>query len=401
MNIDREIFAIGSEVRTASFRKRLLRVLTATAIVLCAFTSCIYDSYDSDDAGTSTSVISLQMRVASTGSSTGYEKGSTYENWLDISDDWDYRIYFFTNDPLKNGNDTFVAQFTPEELTVVPGTDYTWYSMSGPVPYALSLLTDFKVMVLANWGRYNYPVMTSETTIDDVCAFGTYSHKTEFVLDETNLIPFYGITEYKDIDFTAHKVTDLPDPINMVRAMAKVEVVLQSDLTFGSVVLHRYNETGYCAPSGVYTQDDYTTYDLYYVDDEFDLHLYNDGKNDDDTSGRALEMQYTLNDDGYDTWYCYVPEYRNTTDDGTASASDYAYIQVNLAGYEEDLEAYRIYFRNYSGGTASAGADYDIGRNVIYRFYVTMKEQWLNVHVDKWEDSYWNDFTFNGEDDTD
>ena len=57
--------------------------------------------------------------------------------------------------------------------------------------------------------------------------------------------------------FTPGMLTHL-GTVHLLRAMAKVEVSCKtSGWTLEKVELLRYNATGYCAPSGVYSQDDY------------------------------------------------------------------------------------------------------------------------------------------------
>lgn len=48
----------------------------------------------------------------------------------------------------------------------------------------------------------------------------------------------------------------LPEPVTLLRAVAKVEVILKTDehfdLSFSEVKIHRYNKKGYCAPKDVF-----------------------------------------------------------------------------------------------------------------------------------------------------
>ncbi|MCD8209047.1 MAG: hypothetical protein LUD72_14005, partial [Bacteroidales bacterium] len=104
-----------------------------------------------------------------------------------------------------------------------------------------------------------------------------------------------------------------------------------------------------------------------------------------------------------DVWTIYLPEYANISATGTA-AEDYCYLQVNFDGNTDSTDT-RIYFANYSDGVAANNADYDIFRNCLYRFYVTVSIEdegedvnlTVRVHVDKWEACFDNEYTFDTE----
>lgn len=340
-----------------------------------------------------------------------YERGSKYENYIDINGG-DYKICFFTNyeatdDKADPAADTYITSFEPNGYFVTEGDDYYTYSVVGEVPTELLAYSNFKVVMLANWGSYG-DLEVGETTIDDICGetwsednHNHYTHLENFELGPGKLIPFYGVHDYEDITFEKGKAVTLPKPVTLLRAMAKVEVVLDVDkdktFSFEYVTLHRYNEEGYCAPEKVYSKDDYDhdyTWNSDFVDDVHLVNGYNDG------NGTPVEKELPFlqtkerSDEDEETWVAYAPEYDNTTE-----IDDYSYIEVKLKGYDK---TYKIYFANYDDdGKTTAYSDaetdfsdrYDIRRNYLYRFVVSVGND-IRVFVRKWDNTYENVFEF-------
>ncbi len=337
----------------------------------------------------------------------GYEAGIGYEDYINISGG-DYKIYFFSYEEGDTNGGTLIAEFTPDEVTSSSTSSATIYTIMGSVPAELRNVSSFRVVMLANWG--NYPDTTAgTTTIDDLCEGinTTFDAFKKFVIDADNLIPFYGVQEYSNISFTSGTTTTLGTPISLLRAVAKVEVILTSSVDddgnpnsnineFSNVSIVNYNSQGYCAPWRVYTAADYDTemknnpssgnWDKEWVDG---LHLVGD-TNDSGTKSQDFTHISGGTTETYDTWRIYLPEYNNMGD-------DYCYIQVYV-----DEDPYRIYFANYTndGTTTAYDADgnaddrCDVFRNNLYRFYVTLTEGGLVVTVDTWEDVFDNEWSF-------
>ncbi len=343
---------------------------------------------------------------SATGDPDGYEAGIEYENDIDFNGG-DYKIYFFTYESGDEKGGTLIAEFEPTDITPAVGADVTSYTLTGDVPDALSDVSDFRVVVLANWE--SYPSVTPGiTTIDDLCegTGTTYSASSKFTIDENNLIPFYGVQEYTDITFAAGTTTTLSTPVSLLRAVAKVEVILEStDITFSDVNINNYNSTGYCAPAGVYTADGYNTdYGIQPSDDEWpnvfvkELHLVN---NSNDT-GTKTQNFTKVTDATQETWRIYLPEYSNMS-------TDYSYITVTIDG-----EEYKIYFAEYTDGKTTAYSEeeetdmpdrYNIKRNNLYRFYVSklVDEEEVSIIIrvwaEKWEELFDNTYVFGDDED--
>ncbi len=372
--------------------------IKGTVLILAAMAalpSCIYDGYDEIPSIDDSIAVELSIRTNSVNSDVhSYEVGDDWENYIDIAGG-DYRIYFFTSDrddasaTSDSERNTLIAEFVPTDLMSVEGKHHTQYTLFGIVDDDMANYGNFKVVVLANWGHY--PTVTAgETTIDALVEGNNSTFLAQTCLsgiDADHLIPFFGIREYSGVTWRKGWMTVLTDNITLLRAVAKVEVVISEDSDidcFDSVSIVRYNESGYCAPARVYLRGDYD-HDYSWEDDFTDKPHLVGGRNRADLATSPFNRQANS---AFDTWNIYLPEYDN---DG----GDYSYIRVTIDGVEHE-----IYFANYLGGTTSSTADYDILRNCLYRFYVTatMEEKevrlTVRVHVDKWEACFDNDFTF-------
>ncbi len=383
--------------------KGYIRKMLAVGILPTLFlTGCMGDEDDSTqtDRLDGKAHLVLTFVTPSDGTSTrsaaedpdGYETGIGYENTVDINGG-DYRMYFFTYSSGDEKGGTLIAEFKPDEITSVSSSSTTTYTVKGDVPNELMDVGDFRVVMLANWGMWYPSVTAGTTTIDDLCEgeYTTFNAFKKFVIDEYNLIPFYGVQEYSNVLFTIGKSTTLTTPVSLLRAVAKVEVILTAASEvdeFSGVSIVNYNSQGYNAPAGVYTAADYDTEmknnpssDNWPDEWVKDLHLVG-GAN--DLGSKTQTFTQIIGAD-QDTWRIYLPEYNNM-------GTDYSYISVTIGG-----EEYNIYFAEYNDdGTTDNTDRYNIKRNNLYRFYVTY-EDYFRVYVNKWDEIYENDFNFDSD----
>ena len=197
-----------------------------------------------------------------------------------------------------------------------------------------------------------------------------------------NLIPFYGVNEYEDVPVQYGGTITLEESIPLLRAMAKVEVVLNKEdelnteeMSFSNVTLHGYNSKGYCAPrNGAYPQNGHI------------LHLVGN-KNEDNAIENTISFLQTQSDK--ETWIAYVPEYDNTSKGANA-----AYIELRFdIQTETDKKDFVIHFADDQ--TDIKKTSFDITRNHLYRFNVTIDPKGnLAVEVNDWENVFNNDFIF-------
>lgn len=380
--------------------------------LLCVFASCgkdtdMSDAPDVPSGGEMT--LDIGFKVPTRAAAERYEDGETNENYIDIANG-NYRIYFF------DGENKFIARFEPSGFITTEGSNYCQYNVLGKAPDALAEHSDFfKMVVLANWPQYDDANMkTEETTIADICnaAWAQYdcltdgkTNPTAIALNpfatnpsERKLMPFYGVHEYSNVTFKPGVATILDEPVTLLRAMAKVEVILETDdyfdLSFSSLKINRYNAKGYCAPKDVFKQSDYDHNGSYDDDYVQTLHLVGDA-NDANEKELSFRKVNRWDEDGkrYEKWTAYLPEYQNI-DAGDAYSSIKAKFNIQLA----DDTPHTIYFANYSGGKTdnSNGSRLNIERNNIYRFKVTCTGYnfKLLLTVSNWQGLYENNFEF-------
>lgn len=390
-------------------RKAIGYLITGTWMfcLLWTLASCSREAAENPDVPSGgEATLNIGFKIPTRAAAEGYEDGETDENYIDIAGG-NYRIYFFDT------NDKFIASFDPSGFITADGNDYRQYNVLGKAPDALVKHSSFKMVVLANWPEYpednaNTTLTAGRTTIANICdaSWAQYDCLTDG--NETNpasvaldpdagrLMPFYGVHAYSNVTFKPGVATILSEPVTLLRAMAKVEVILQtdddSDLSFSSLKINRYNATGYCAPKDVFHQDSYDHNGSWADDYTQNLHLVGD-QNDDkekELSFRCVQ-QWDENRKRYEKWTAYLPEYRNT-EAGDAYSSIKAKFNIQLA----DDDPYTIYFAEYDGGkTDNSDANrLNIERNNIYRFTVTVRDRRLVVNVQEWKYAYDNNYTF-------
>ena len=304
--------------------------------------------------------------VASRAITEGTETGTGLDNYIDIEGN-DFRILFF-----DAGDDTYLTTFTPTRIYRT-GDDELTYHVEGELEEAY---TEFKLVVLANWGKDNYreDLEQGKTKIGDICD-AVYSYKGDTDL----MIPMYGVHTYNDIEWRAGLLTELPDEVDLLRAMAKIEVKCSADgFKLNGVTLHRYNTTGYCAPTGIVC-DTQKEWDNPADEVEVCKHTVHIP----DGAQKGTELPFTPQGDSY---IAYVPEFENK------GAVDKSYISVSLVhenGASVFLDDSTIIFCEYNGGgTPVEGTDFDIVRNHWYTYDITQvndgKEVEFRICVIPW-----------------
>lgn len=329
-------------------------------------------------------MLQLQLTLPVNEASRATEEGTAYENYIDFKDPTKYRIYFFDN------NNKYIARFTPSDVVMSETNNYVLYSVEGEVPEALisaSKIVSFKVMILGNWDEYKDDELTNTTTIEDICSadWAIFDYSKDFELaPDKNLIPFYGIHEYKDVAFEYGEITRLEESVTLLRAMAKVEVILKTeDMSFSEVSIHGYNKQGYCAPSDVDSQEDYDQ-----DNEKLDLHLVNNGENDEDATSNTCSFLCVKEKAGEETWVAYLPEYKNV---GKVDLDAHIEVRFDIQT-DKDEKDFIIYF---SDDQSDMSKYFSIARNHLYRFNVTIDPKGnLAVKVNSWADIYENNFYF-------
>lgn len=371
--------------------------MAVEVFLACAVTSCIYDDVQKEQPAVTTDrallVFSIQLPMMRAGSGSGgkYEVGVGNENYIDITSDG-FRIYLFGAD------DKYITRFIPVSFASSDNGASGTYNVVGTVPAEFKNPNRFKVVVLANWPTYSDEALISgSSSIDDLCnaEWAQFNRLTDFELNPDNgaTIPFYGIHEYTDITFEKGKQTILQEPVALLRAMAKVEVVFDdASISLSSVVLRGSNSKGFCAPSGVYSQSDYDHNGDWNEDYVKTLHLPGDANEaGQENNVVSLYCKNKRKGSKKETWVCYVPEYRNT------GSGDYkSRLELMLDVQRDDDTPFIVYFADYDKeGKLQNDSYFDIHRNNLYRFTVTIDSQGaIKVIVEKWTNAFDNNFTF-------
>lgn len=395
------------------------------------------------DDGMPTLAISIGLEGATRADAGEFEPGSGYENYLDIAGN-DYRIYFF------DSNNTYLATFDPyvkpalnPEPDKINGVDTYYYNFVGHIPSNVGV--SFKLVVLANWGEYpsevkddayigGFHLEAGKTTIEQLTTHAnaqfqalTYPGEGDW-LSEDRLIPFYGVRgydlsnmdKYKDYIKDGKLVSDVfvnlqtsDQAIPLLRAMAKVEVILNNPLaSFSKVEMTKVNGKGFCAPyqKSDNWKFDYTDYFHNYTwDTDFvrGVHLThgateNKGGGTNDPNPQYLPFKKVSNygdkDDAGNSlpekWVAYVPEYQNIGVDSFTTINVELKKPENISDEEwEKIESDKkkniIYFATNGSkenndksnvqATKTEAGRFNIERNNIYRFTIT--EMTLNIEL--------------------
>lgn len=367
-------------------------------LLLCGLGSCIYDKDAEEPEPVATGrVLSLDVTIPSMQAGeagidgNGYETGVDFENYIDLSSGG-LRIYIF------DSVGRFVTRLVPlGDITAGKSGEKDTYTVTGVLPDDFPTTSTFKVAVLANWPVFNDDLTPGVSTVDDLCgaAWAQFDRLTDFHLSADNTIPFFGIREYVGVTVKPGETTMLEGDVSLLRAMAKVEIIIDSEVvSLSSAAIRGFNAKGYCAPAGVYSQADYDHGGQWSQDYVKTLHLPG-GANDAGQGATALPLYCKNRRDGSrrETWVCYVPEYRNTANaDGSANYKSHLELLFDYQG-KTDMPS-NVYFVDYSDGKPVDGSDFDIHRNNCYRFTVSVGLAGLIINVNKWENAYDNDFIF-------
>ena len=203
----------------------------------------------------------------------------------------------------------------------------------------------YKIMVFAN---------CNETTqnSNDITTVGTMTYDYTYTATNAPAIPMWGVTT-AELTLKPGERQTLDNDIDLLRAVAKVEVLLQDNtdtqgFSLTGVTISTANQQGYCLPAG-------------YADVQNTKEL--DREEGSPTSFHPIQSSATASNlaftnDGNDTYTLYLPEYDNGTNAATLS--------VTVADGDGQEETYPLEFKNYTTGEA-----YNIVRNHLYRYTIT------------------------------
>lgn len=290
---------------------------------------------------------------------TDTDAGVDFESFIDVEHK-NYRILFFDT------QNRYLTSFRPQDFSVGESeSGVQVYDLIGRIDKRLP--RDFKVVVLANWPAYPESLVEGKTTIEQVCTGdrSRYDYTPPFVCSGSTPIPMYGVRQYAGVEFRSQTITFL-GTIHLLRAMAKAEVVCKTKgWTLDKVVLYRYNRAGYCAPSGIYDEKDYSGSD--YVGA---VHVPDGAVEKDSLAFEKLK-------DG--RFVIYLPEHRNV--EAGAKRADAAEIKVFFE--ERADKEYTVEFKYYQNPPVGSalGDPFDVRRNNYYKFTVSKSEEFAEPRI--------------------
>lgn len=299
--------------------------------------------------------IAVGEQSASRAPSDGeYDPGAGYENYIDLLNG-NIKIALFDT------SDTYLGEITDFDIFQLETSD------SGK-RYHLACATDvdlssgkFKILVLANWPSY-----PEELSFDNV-----WKQQYEFGIGSMpspdNLIPLYGV-----------KLVSLPEikpdisvnigKIHLLRAVAKIEVIYDdpsASWTISKLQLSRSNRSGFCAPTGITSQDDYVqdSWGTDYIDRPFI------------PASTEVLSNVDFMPAGDNRYVLYVPEYDNHNADGTLRPdADRARLLID---FKESIYGER--YVNLRNDALPGAPVVDILRNNWYRINIKKVNEQTDV----------------------
>jgi hypothetical protein len=317
------------------------------------------------------------------------EAGIGYENYINTND---VHIFFFSQPSTSAWGDR-LFEFTPSAKYKTSDGVYTMDGELTSEQYDILKANNFnfRITVTANWGLQSDQFDTGNQGFfcwNDVNAYEfDYSNYTPSA--ETP-IPMYGVKTYSNVEFKKGKNTDLGN-IDMLRAMAKIEVVLEAsskDTKLSDVVLSSCLAKGQCSPTAMYDNT---------VQDPQTVNINIPGNNSAKANYNMFpdKLQNVAFKKVSDTNYLiYVPEDLNTGSYRTGSATE-SYITLKINGSD-----YKLRFMEYdteSGTPKDENANpYNIIRNHHYLYTIIWTNHLtLKYKVIPWNEETADDITFN------
>ena len=268
--------------------------------------------------------------------STSAVVGSEQENAIDLTSEDGLKVFVYST------NGTLLGEVTNKEVRKIDTNEYKFNGQLLIENLTTSAL-QCRLMVYAN-------CIESDDTFDF----------------DAEYIPMWGVKE-TTLQLAKGELTQLTEPIYLLRSMAKVEVKLDEsiaeDFNMTSVLVDKYNTTGYVEPS----------YQSLVDTENMDLEqVFNPN------TSIATDSLPFMQVEGEDAFYVYLPEYDNANP---------ATLSVVIDG-----KSYSIEFKNYVDGKAT-GENYNIVRNHIYQYTITSvtAESHVEVANVRYQSMPWND----------
>lgn len=297
----------------------------------------------------------LETRSRAEGDWTDNEQdgilGSEYENQIDFRTDNGLQVLVYSAD-----GKTYLGSVVNKDVVRLTKDKGRLYEFTGDLTIdkrniPADGVLDCRLMVFANC-----PAVAPATYADV-----TYNYPSTY-------IPMWGVQQCT-LTLVAGELTRVPETIDMLRAMAKVEVKLDDDFKatlkegLTDVSIDKPNPKGFVVPKGY---NDVINTGALFQQPVFRPYVLQNGE----TVGSSLQF---TNDKGI--YHIYLPEYQNVGEGATP-----AVMTVTIDGAK-----YELHFKDYASDTP-----FDVVRNHYYLYTITSisesVEFELNYQVEVWKD---------------
>ena len=380
-------------------------VILFMALMLLTQTSCVYDNDSAvpcDSEDTEALIISLNLTVPASSATTRSADDNHFlvpancdESYINIAEE-DYQILIF--DKYGDLTEGKLSEIECKQNGTSGGnTSYTLtarLSLSGNEDR--DKLSQFKVMVLANWksfersntdSGYEYPSFAgyslSGATKNIYKDGGNFNftfkeqpNNFSWVpsMGENKAIPMFGITGNLDLQYVMDmsRYGDGPSfSVPMLRALAKVEIIDEVGDKIASVSMAKANESGRFIPE----IDEETGTNTQWGDKDVQIETPSLPTD----PGNISKIEFVPGPktaDGKSTWIAYIPEMDFTNNENQRP-------QFTVYNGITELEPFS--FNNYNEGsvvTNTAKYLLYVLRNHIYSFRVTINDSGIEITSD-------------------
>ena len=282
--------------------------------------------------------------------STSAFVGTEQENAIDLTSEDGLKVFVYTT------TGTLLGEVTNKEVRKI---DTNVYKFNGQL------------------------VIENLTTSTLQCRLMVYANCIES--DETfnynaQYIPMWGVKE-TTLQLAKGELTQLTEPIYLLRSMAKVEVKLDEsiadDFNITSVLVDKYNATGNVEPIGA---GDAADTKKMVLQDVFNPNA----SYDEESSPLFFTEERDENGEGIGVFYVYLPEYQNIDNNGNELTSA---AKMSVSINDKD---YLLEFKTYADNTP-----FNIVRNHYYQYVITgVTENEVEVELSlQYQVMDWSDIT--------
>lgn len=322
------------------------------------------------------------------------EEGLEYENYINP---YNVDLYIFDND----------LKFVAKSINIISTTDRCIgvFDKIATDHITASQTKPYHIVAVCNHSQE--AVLTAGTsTLDNLIEALAYTYSNTFSANliekkyDDATIPMWGILPFR-FNTSTNNATTLTDPINVLRAMAKVRIAITANgYTLNSVTLNVANTGGYVAaqkhgenPQAYVesTTDGYTT--AWNTDESVTPAyatpiLYPSIPTNVSPIQNLLFSEVTEDDDKK-YWVIYIPEYKNMETDANPATISLSISDADgNAVKDQSGNNYSLHFADYGNGKSPTAPEWDIIRNDIYDYTITRIESGkleARVRVMPWE----------------